>query len=197
MKQIDARGQACPLPVLLAKKELDSGAQALQVQVDNPAAVENLRRLAESQGLTVDVVPAEGGFLVTMGGSAEQHPEQSPVQKLPPRCGTLFFFNKNVVGQGDPVLGGNLAKMMLYTLSQAETVPGWVVFMNSGVQLPAGEEEQVLASLQALEERGCRILVCGTCLNFYGLSDRCKVGTVSNMYEILEQMAAADKVITV
>ena len=46
-----------------------------------------------------------------------------------------------------------------------------------------------------MEEQGVEILSCGTCLNFYGLTDKLKVGSVTNMYDIVESMAKADKVI--
>jgi len=68
--------------------------------------------------------------------------------------------------------------------------------MNDGVKLPAGEEQQVIDSLMTLSEKGTIVLVCGTCLNFYGIADRLKVGIVSNMYDILGAMQRADKVIT-
>jgi hypothetical protein len=66
--------------------------------------------------------------------------------------------------------------------------------MNSGVRLP-GEEQQVLENLRELEEKGCEVLVCGTCLNYYGLTDKLKIGNVSNMYDILGRMQSAAKVI--
>lgn len=67
--------------------------------------------------------------------------------------------------------------------------------MNAGVKLPAGDE-QVVEHLKVLMEKGVEVLVCGTCLNFYGIADRLGAGTVSNMYDILSQMQAASKVIT-
>ena len=51
-------------------------------------------------------------------------------------------------------------------------------------------------NLQALIDKGVKVLVCGTCLNYYGLAERLKIGTVSNMYDILGAMQRADKVIT-
>ena len=68
--------------------------------------------------------------------------------------------------------------------------------MNAGVTLPAGEEAQVIESLQALSGKGCEILVCGTCLNYYGLTERLKVGTVSNMYDIADKLLRASRVVT-
>ena len=51
--EIDALGKACPMPVVLAKQALDQGARDITVLVDNDIAVQNLTRLAESQGMTV------------------------------------------------------------------------------------------------------------------------------------------------
>ena len=47
MKEIDARGLACPQPVILTRKAMLAGEKQLIVRVDNAAAVENLKRLAE------------------------------------------------------------------------------------------------------------------------------------------------------
>ena len=64
------------------------------------------------------------------------------------------------------------------------------------MQLPAGEEPQVIESLKSLLDKGCEILVCGTCLSFYGLTDQLQVGTVSNMYDIVTRMQRAAKVVS-
>ena len=85
--------------------------------------------------------------------------------------------------------------MMLYTLAESDDVPAAVIFMNSGVKLPV-ENDQVVEHLKALQEKGSEILVCGTCLKFFGIADNLKIGTVSNMYDISERMHLADKVIT-
>ena len=86
--------------------------------------------------------------------------------------------------------------MAIYTLSEGDNVPKALLFMNGGVKLVAGEELQITDSVKKLISRGCEVLVCGTCLNFYGLSDKLEVGTVSNMYEILERMQKSSNTIT-
>ena len=100
------------------------------------------------------------------------------------------------VGEGDPQLGYNLMKMAIYTLSESEDVPASVLFMNSGVKLVAGDEQQIIDSVNKLIEKGTEVLVCGTCLDFYGLKEQLKVGEVSNMYDILGRMQEAAKTIT-
>lgn len=68
--------------------------------------------------------------------------------------------------------------------------------MNSGVKLVAPGEEQVVESVKKLIEQGTEVLVCGTCLDYYGLKEQLSVGEVSNMYDILGRMREAAKVIT-
>ena len=106
------------------------------------------------------------------------------------------FFNKAAVGSGDAELGLNLAKMAIYTLSESENIPTYVLFMNDGVKLTTGIEPQIIDNLNTLIEKGAKVLVCGTCLNFFGIKDDCKIGTVSNMFDILGAMQAVSKVIT-
>lgn len=193
--QIDARGKACPMPVILAKKELDGGCNDLTVLVDNRTAVENLTRLGNSAGMTVASGETLDGLFVRLTGEAK--PVEHPVISCPTTgSGYAVFIGKDVVGTGERELGYNLMKMALYTLAQGDSVPAHILFMNEGVKLPAGEEQQVIDSLITLSEKGCIVLVCGTCLNYYGIADRLKVGIVSNMYDILGAMQRADKVIS-
>ena len=193
--QIDARGKACPQPVILAKKEIDGGCRDLTVLVDNKTAVENLTRLGNSAGMTVTTGETAQGLFVRLTGEGKIVEE--PVIACPTTGnGYAVFIGKDVVGAGDRELGYNLMKMALYTLAQGDSVPAHVLFMNDGVKLPAGEEQQVIDSLMTLIEKGSLVLVCGTCLNYYGIADRLKVGTVSNMYDIMSAMQRADKVIT-
>lgn len=188
---IDAMGKACPQPVILAKQALDAGQVPLTIDVDNPTAVENLKRMAASRGIEAQVSEAGGRYSVTFQQSGQAAQAQAP------KGAYGVFIGKDWVGDGDPTLGGNLMKMFLYTLSQSEDVPAALLFMNGGVKLPAGDAADVIDSIRALEQKGAAVLVCGTCLNFFGIADKLQVGTVSNMYDIVSKMQACDKVITV
>ena len=196
---INAVGKACPIPVVMAKKELDGGCTDLVVAVDNAIAVQNLTRLASGRGLNVSSEDQDGGFHVHISGTGAPAAEGTappPAACGPQGCGYTVFIGKDHLGEGDQELGYNLLRMALFTLSQGDTLPASVLFMNGGVRLPAGEDAQVLESLQALSGRGVDILVCGTCLNYYGLTDQLKIGTVSNMYDILSHMQEAGKVLS-
>ncbi|WP_199519312.1 sulfurtransferase-like selenium metabolism protein YedF [Gordonibacter sp. 28C] len=201
MKVIDAFGMQCPKPLVLAKKEIDAGCRELSVQVDNETAVKNLTRLGGKTGLAVSVDDIEGGWLVSFAEGDGEAPAPAPAPTgtacAPGAgCGYAVFVGKDHVGEGDGELGYNLMKMALYTLSESDDVPASLLFMNSGVKLVAGGEQQVADHVSALAEKGTEVLVCGTCLDFYGCKDQLAVGEVSNMYDILGRMQEAAKVIT-
>lgn len=192
--RLDAGGKACPIPVIMAKKELDKGTKDLEIIVDGQTQIDNLTRLGDTYGRPITSAPEGDKFLVkfedgdgTIPQAAHGFAEGS----------YAVFFNKASVGSGNAELGQNLAKMAIYTLSeQDDNIPSYILFMNDGVKLTTGIEPQIIDNLNTLIEKGTKVLVCGTCLNFFGIKDQCKVGTVSNMYDILTAMQEVSKVIT-
>lgn len=190
---VDALGKACPPPVILAKKEIDAGNTAFVVAVDNEIAVENLKKLADSQGYTASVETRDGNFHVSFTGEGAQ-PVHTAGDDSKPKNWALFV-GKDFIGDGSYELGNSLMTMFFYTLSESADVPRYILFMNSGVKL-AVENDQVIEHLHTLQEKGAEILVCGTCLKFFEMADKLQIGSVSNMYDISERMHMADKVIT-
>lgn len=201
-KILDGFGKPCPMPLVMAKKEIDAGCHDLAVQVDNETAVKNLTRLGKKTGLAVSCEEIEGGWLMAFsegdGATAFEIDlgAAGAACSTGGGCGYAVFVSKDHIGDGDGELGYNLMKMALYTLSESELVPASLLFMNAGVKLVAGDEQQIIDNVRALEERGTEVLVCGTCLDFYGVKESLKVGEVSNMYDILGRMQEAAKVIT-
>lgn len=200
-KIIDAMGKACPMPVIMAKKEIEANHDSFIITVDNAIAVENLKKLATSKNYDAAVSGSGERFEVRFITDGREIPEIE-MNVMPDGSSAAFgtgkwvvFMGKDYIGEGDYELGNALVKMFFYTLSQADDVPESILFMNSGVKLTS-LDEQVVAHLQALEDRGVKILVCGTCLDYYKLKDNLKIGEISNMYDITEKMSAASKVIT-
>ena len=111
-----------------------------------------------------------------------------------PEDRTVVAISSAAMGNGNDELGHTLMKGFLYALSQLEKLPEKILFYNGGVTWTT-EGSDSLEDLKTMEEQGVEILSCGTCLNFYGLTDKLKVGSVTNMYDIVESMAKADKVI--
>ena len=193
---VDAKGKPCPTPVILAKGAMAQGHTAFTVLVDNLTAVENLKRLGDNQGFEVAVREEGGTYALDFTKGEGCSACEEAVNALLPAGGDwAVFVGRDIIGDGDRELGTNLMRMFFYTLAQGEDKPGAVLFMNAGVKLPT-LDEQVADHLKALSDSGTEILVCGTCLNFYGITDQLKVGTVSNMYDIVTRMQKAGKVIS-
>lgn len=106
------------------------------------------------------------------------------------RKGMVVVLSSNLMGQGDGTLGKLLMKGFVYALTEQDSLPETVLLYNSGAYLSCEGSDNV-EDLKNLEAQGVEILTCGTCLNHYGLADKLKVGSVTNMYEIVERMTGA------
>ena len=137
MNHIDAKGKACPMPVMMAKKEMDTGCEALSITVDNAIAVQNLSRLAESQGFAAETAEENGCYTITMhrtGAPAQEMPEELLNCAVPAASDYVVFAGRDVIGEGDPELGHSLIRMFFYTLSEKPDLPSAICFMNNGVR---------------------------------------------------------------
>jgi len=194
MSIIDCRGLACPQPVITTKNALDQLKEGeLVVLVDNTVSCNNVERFAQSQGCSVEVEQRGEGFsLLIRKGKTRQDSEVAQEKEKAKKV--VIYINSHLMGNGDEALGSFLMKSFLKTLVDLDTKPHRLVLVNSGVQL-ASEGSKVLDTLIVLSEKGVEILSCGTCLEFYGLNGKLKVGAVSNMVEIIQSMVEADRVI--
>jgi len=194
---LDARGEACPLPVVHAAKALGQmTGGVLAVLVDNEIAVQNLERMASGKGLRCTAQKAENGFEVDIeAGPAGTAAAQEAPACAPDRRGDFVVaVDTDKMGRGDEKLGALLMKSFLFAVTQLPHLPAKMIFYNGGAKLTT-KGSASLEDLRTLEAQGVDILTCGTCLNFYGLTEKLSVGRVSNMYEIAETLAAAEKIV--
>lgn len=195
---VDARGEQCPIPVVRANKalaEMTSG--TLEVHVDNEIAVQNVLRMAQSKNLSAADSKIEDKHFViaiTVSGSTAEDSGEAPACTLMPTGDTVVVIDTNVMGRGSDELGQTLLKGFVFALSQLPKLPDTILLYNGGVTL-AVEGSDSLQDLQEMEKQGVEIFACGTCLNYYGLTDKLAVGSVTNMYSIVEKLDAAAKVI--
>jgi selenium metabolism protein YedF len=193
IKEVDARGFACPQPVIMTKKALEEmGVGMLEVFVDNEAAKENVVRLAKNLGCEVKVKEKNGDFVVeiTKGEVCEVKEKESKARDI------VFFISADTIGKGSDELGRILMKVFFSTLLEVTPMPQKLIFMNNGVKLTV-EGSEFLDSLNKLEKKGVELLICGTCLDYFGLKEKIRVGRVSNFYEITETLLEAGKVIRI
>ena len=106
----------------------------------------------------------------------------------------LVVLSADHMGEGAEELGKILMKSFLYALTQQDELPDTILCYNGGAKLTC-EGSESLEDLKDLAARGVEILTCGTCLNFYGITEKLQIGSVTNMYDIVERMSSADRVI--
>lgn len=198
---IDARGLTCPLPVVNTKNEIKTMREGEEVEVivDNEIAVQNLIKFAKvKQHQIRHELQGEKEYHVwiTVGEKQTNDPQPQEIS-----CTTEIRWNQSVVviasntmGNGDEALGVALMKAYLFALTKQEEYPKTMLFYNKGAFLTC-EGSDSLEDLQMLAAEGVEILTCGTCLNYYGLSEKLAIGGVTNMYDIVEKMMQASKVI--
>ena len=199
MITVNAIGDACPLPVVKtinAIKEL-RGAGMVETLVDNMTAVENLKRLAQTKnyGFSSEQQGEKRYRVLLQIGDGAELPDEVPDRcEVPQKKRRVVVISKDHMGEGDDKLGRTLLKGFIFALRQLDELPAVILFYNGGARLTC-EGSESLEDLKDLASKGVEILSCGTCLNFYGLSEKLRVGGVTNMYSIVETMANADLII--
>jgi selenium metabolism protein YedF len=212
-KEIDNRGLSCPQPVINTKKALEELFQegheefTLTVIVDNEAARENVSRLARTAGCRVTAEEKGDGIYVII--QEQEHGQKDDQKEIsqpevtefchcagePEEGGTVFLITSSTLGQGSEELGKLLMRSFIYSLKETSFLPSKMLFLNSGVFLTT-EGSPVLDELNQLVEMGVEVFSCGTCLDYYQLKDKLKVGNVTNMYDTVENVLSAAKCIT-
>jgi len=202
IKEVDVRGLPCPRPVISTKKALDEIKEGtITVLVDNPESKENVRRFANSQGCKVNVEEKEGVFYLEI---TKGHPDETEKRsEVEVKEGFKRAINADVVcittdrfGTGDEELGEILMKAFLNTLWDYQPRPAKLLFINNGVMLTT-EGSEVLDALKLLVKEGVEIFSCGTCLDYYGIKEKLRVGKVTNMYETVDALLTAGKVVNI
>ncbi|WP_343246261.1 sulfurtransferase-like selenium metabolism protein YedF [Diplocloster hominis] len=205
MIHIDARGDRCPVPVIKAKKAIQelNGSGVVEILVDNETAVKNVEKMAGYSGAVCEAEKLSGQeFKLTItlekeaAGNAETNVSDSTANCQADRDqgGTVVVVASDQMGAGEGELGRLLIKGFLFAVSQLEPLPDAILFYNGGARLTT-EDSDSLEDLKYMESQGVEILTCGTCLNYYGLTEKLAVGSVTNMYSIVEKMAWAKKTI--
>ena len=173
-----------------------TGAETIEVLVDNEIAVQNVTKMASSAGASVSSEKiAEKEFKLTIQVNGAVAGEDTKVTCIPDQRGNLVIaFDSDRMGSGNDELGKVLIKGFIFAVTQLEQLPKTMLFYNGGATLTA-EGSDSLEDLKSLEAQGVEILTCGTCLNYYGLTEKLQVGSVTNMYTIVEKLTEADKVV--
>ena len=199
MITVNAMGDNCPIPVVKTKKAMQAltGPETIEVLVDNEIAVQNVTKMASSAGGAVSsekLGDAQFKITIQMEGAAAQDAAEDVVCAPDARDNTVVVVSSDRMGIGNDELGKVLMKGFIFAVTQLDTLPKTMLFYNGGATLTA-EGSDSLEDLKSLEAQGVEIMTCGTCLDYYGLKEKLAVGSVTNMYSIVETMAKAGKII--
>lgn len=200
MITVNAMGDNCPIPVIKTKKAMQAltGPETIEVLVDNEIAVQNVTKMASSTGGQVSsekLGDAEFKVTIQMEGAPKEEAGEEEESCMPDsRNNTVVVIASDRMGSGNDELGKVLIKGFIFAVTQLDTLPKTMLFYNGGATLTT-EDSDSLEDLKSLEAQGVEILTCGTCLDYYGLKDKLAVGSVTNMYSIVEAQAKAGKII--
>ena len=197
--KVNAIGDNCPIPVVKAKKAIDSleDAAIVEISVDNEIAVQNVTKMVNQKNLesTCEKV-GENHYVIKVqcGDVVESEATKEAVAAIAKEEKMVVVLSSDKMGEGDEELGKVLIKGFIYAITQLDKYPKAVLLYNGGVKL-ASEGSDSIEDLKVLEDHGVEILSCGTCLNFYNLQDKLQVGKVTNMYSIVEELSGATNII--
>ncbi|QIR75705.1 sulfurtransferase-like selenium metabolism protein YedF [Sulfurospirillum diekertiae] len=194
--KIDCSGLACPEPVLQTKKALETlpNDSVLEVIVNSLASKENVTRFAQNGGFDVRVQDlAEGKSLITIvkGFTCNVVADAKDEKFLD----KTLFLKSDKVGEGE--LGAKLIVGFLKSTLELPKLPRRIVCVNQAVLLTTADESApIMEVLKALEAKGVEIYSCGVCLEFFGVSDKLKVGKIGNAFGTIEMLFGGDGTIS-
>jgi selenium metabolism protein YedF len=197
---LDCTGLPCPQPLLRAKDALEQGAGHIEILVDNEASKNNIIRFARNQGHEATSTDRPGGcFAITITATA--NPVEHTFDPGDYRCDVpatpsmIYVISSDSMGRGSEELGWALLQTYIQTIKDVSPLPAKILFYNSGVKLVTAASG-ALEALRQLQAQGVEILACGTCLDFFNLKSAIQVGQISNMFDIMNSMANADKIVS-
>jgi len=109
---------------------------------------------------------------------------------------TAIVISNNGMSHADPELSKVLLNNYLKLLEEENMIPNAILFYGEGVKTVV-ENSPFLDDLLVLEKRGVNLIVCKTCLNFYSLLDKVKIGKIGTMADIIHYQWGVEKVITI
>ncbi len=188
------------MPLIETKKALKEIGEneSLQILIDNPTSAKNVTHFLNDNGISYS--EQKNGDVIELlvnhtSADLEKVDETAYCSvDLPQSSSYVVFMSKDRIGEGSDELGEALAGAMLNTINTMESLPDKILFMNSGINLVV-KDSLFIEPIKELKEKGVEIVVCGTCLDYFGRMDDLEVGRVSNMLDILESMKKASKVL--
>ncbi|CAM3392598.1 sulfurtransferase-like selenium metabolism protein YedF [Helicobacter labetoulli] len=199
--QIDVRDLPCPEPVVKAKKALAGVNEhslklhSYEIIGNSPSSKENLSRFLKTEGFEFEVgLGRDEQFIIFLKGKVGKLSKESKDKIIP----KMMLIKNDRVGEGE--LGGMLINGFIKSLLQTEVLPHKILFINRGVLLTTDNKEvdntEIVEVLKELEKQGVEIYSCGSCLSYFALTERLKVGMIGNAIDGVQNMLTSDSLIS-
>jgi len=190
---IDARGQGCPKPVMMAEEALSKITEGiLEVVVDNEASADNLACFAKSNSFYSETIRDGKDWRVKMVKGYACAPATA-TKKAPEEKDLLLVVGTDTMGKEEE-LGKILMKAYFETMKAYKQMPHTIFFLNAGVKLTTTNAD-ICPILKDIEAMGVEIYSCGTCLKHYALEGELKVGHRGATNHIVEGMKDFSKTV--
>jgi len=213
MKTVDARGHLCPIPIIMLKSAMSELTEPTDMQVltDNEISKNNLLAFFRDNHVTATWEQKDGYWIInattvnkitvdTVAQETISVPNVAPTQppsihqKAPQTKDYTIVMKNNKMGLGNDDLGEILLKGFFNAISEVADLPKRIIFYNNGALLVT-KNSPFIESIIKLHEKGVDIIICGACVDFFGIKNDIAVGTISNMYTICELLSKTEKVI--
>jgi selenium metabolism protein YedF len=184
---IDARGQGCPKPVMMAEEALSKITEGIvEIVVDNEASADNLAWFARNNAFYSETVRDSTDWRVKIVKGYACAPVTATDKAPEAEKDLLLVVGTDTMGKEEE-LGKILMKAYFETMKTYKQIPHTIFFLNAGVKLTTTTAD-IYPILKEIEAMGVEIYSCGTCLKHYDLESELKVGHRGTTNHIVEGM---------
>jgi len=187
------------MPLIETKKALKESriGDDLVVEVDNQTSFNNLSHFLNDNGLPYEYTHQDSVYQIKFKAKELQIKNADQKAEIKPKANIgdyTIILSSSTMGSGNDDLGKLLLKGFINTIEQLDTLPQEIICYNSGVTL-AIKGSNTAKSLKTIENQGVKILLCGTCVDFFGLKDNLEVGSITNMLYIAAKLASESRIV--
>lgn len=202
MQIVDTTGQQCPAPLIATKRALkdSKSGDSFKIITDNKTSFDNISRFLKDNKTGFSFEESNGIWTLTITKTTSDfvaaNPEDYCTTEIPhfSKGDFIIAFTSDKMGDGDQELGHLLMSNFIKAIKDLDVLPSGMVFYNKGVTLGA-DDSPVIDQLKEIERMGVTMLLCATCVKFYSLEEKIKIGTLSNMFEIVQVMSLAGNIV--
>jgi len=202
MEIVNTSGQQCPAPLIATKRALREtpAGESIRVITDNRTSFNNISRFLKDNTTEFSSEESNGIWTLTItkgsSGFINADPSAYCTNDVPhfSQGNFIIAFTSDKMGEGEDELGHLLMSNFIMAIKDLDILPREMVFYNRGVTL-GSDYSPVIDHLRDIEKMGVTMLLCATCARYYSIEEKIKIGTLSNMFEIVRVMSVAGNIV--